>query len=104
MGKWGNIILIPFILIIMFVAACSESKTNTSSYIKITEKGTTGKQYWATAIDPNSLQQQKFILTIDNMNTWNLIEESKEYFATYEYTSLDKGADLLSMRHPAIPK
>lgn len=104
MGKWGIIILIPFILILMFVSGCSESKTNTSSYIKITEKGTTGKQYWTKAIDPNSRQQQEFKLTIDNMNTWNLIEESKEYLATYEYTSLDKGADLLSIKHPAKPK
>lgn len=36
MGKWGFIILIPLIVMIMFVSGCSESKSNTTSYINIT--------------------------------------------------------------------
>jgi hypothetical protein len=57
----------------------SESKSCPISNIKITEKGTTGKQYWVKAVDPNSNQHTEYKLTIDNENTWNLIEEDQEF-------------------------
>lgn len=61
----------------------------------------TGEQFWVKAVDPYSREQREFELTIDEMNAWNLIEEDNEYLATYVYTSLDDGAELLSIKHPA---
>ncbi|TLS52498.1 hypothetical protein FE782_11105 [Paenibacillus antri] len=53
------------------------------------------------AVDPYSRQQREINLTTDEINAWNLIEEGNEYFATYEYTSLENGSDLLSIKHPS---
>lgn len=103
MGKRGYTLLIHLMVMIMLVSGCSETTANTASYIKITGKGITGKQYWVKSVDPYSHQPQEFKLIVDNENTWNLIEENQEYLATYEYTSLAKGADLLSIKHPAAP-
>lgn len=92
------------VFIVMAAAGCSSaSKSSTASYIKIIEKGTTDKQYWVMAVNPYYRQEQQFKMLIDNPNTWNLIEKDQEYFATYEYVSLDKRVDLLSIKHPSKP-
>jgi hypothetical protein len=82
---------------------CNQIHSNTASYIKVLEKGTSGKAYWAIALDPNSKEKKQFKLTVDSRNTWNLIEVGKEYFASYEYVSLDKKVDLFNIQYPAKP-
>jgi hypothetical protein len=96
-----KVILLVFIGSVILLSGCSEAKSSTSSYIKVIDKGITKQQYWVEAINPYLRQPQRFKLTIDQENTWNLIEKDNEYLAIYAYTSLDKGADLLSIKHPA---
>jgi hypothetical protein len=86
------------------MAGCnSTAKSNTTSYLMIINKGITGKEYWITATDPLAKSKQ-FKVTIKDENVWNLIEENHEYFANYEYTSLEKEVTLLSIQHLSKPK
>ncbi|MBD2869166.1 hypothetical protein [Paenibacillus arenilitoris] len=100
MGKWKAVVLMACLASIL-ASGCSEPTTNTASYIKITDKGSTDNRYWAKAIDPYSGGLQEFQLTIDSRSTWNLIEVDQEYFASYEYVSLDENAELLNIQYPA---
>lgn len=100
-GVLNKMLMVFFICITILLSGCSEPKSSTTSYIKIVDKGITDEQYWVEAIDPYSKQQREFNLTIEQMNTWNLVEVESEYLATYEYTSLEKGAGLVSIKHPS---
>ncbi|WP_339314473.1 hypothetical protein [Paenibacillus sp. FSL R10-2734] len=89
----------------MLMVGCnSTAKSNTTSYLIIINKGITGKEYWITATDPFAKSKQQFKITINDENIWNLIEENHEYLASYEYTSLEKSVNLLSIKHPSKPK
>ena len=97
------VVLIAFIGASIVYFNRLEPRSNTTSYLQITEKGTTGQRYWVKAFDPNSGRKQAFNLTVDQATTWNLIEESHVYLATYDYVSLEKGAKLVNIEHPASP-
>ncbi|MDR9855647.1 hypothetical protein RJP21_18705 [Paenibacillus sp. VCA1] len=98
---------IPFLLIIVLfslifvVHGCPGSKNSTTSYVKVLNKNFSKKdQYWIIAVNPYDTKLQPFKITIDSMNTWNLIKENEIYLASYEILS-DGNAKIQSIKYPA---
>lgn len=96
--------LVVSIVLLVTSSGCStkhQTSTTTTSYIQVVSKQSTQKnEYQIVVYDPNNVEKKNFILTVDSRNTWNLITENSQYFATYYYTSLDKGGTLEDIQIP----
>lgn len=42
-----------------------------------------------------------FTMAISEENLWNLIQVDQIYFATYEYTDINKKVELVSIKYPS---
>ncbi|MEM4992997.1 hypothetical protein WKH56_10650 [Priestia sp. SB1] len=101
--KRNVIILSSFLILIAFIVFINyehQEKSSETSYIKILDKGEKNGHYWVLAKDPNAFEESKFKITIDNENTWNLIQKNKEYFSTYSYVTKSKKAELENISLP----
>ncbi|MNY46455.1 hypothetical protein D3C86_1816350 [compost metagenome] len=51
--------------------------------------------------NPYDKDATPFNITIQNENLWNLIEENRIYFSSYEYKDINKRVDLLTIKYPS---
>ncbi|WP_191557200.1 hypothetical protein [Metabacillus idriensis] len=74
------------IIFLLFIAACGDPFSSTSSNLHVVKKAHS-KDYnkaWIEAIDPNSQTEQKEIkIMVNEPMVWNLIEINKTYFTSY---------------------
>lgn len=104
MKKTVSLFLLAIGVLILF-DTWGGSVSSTSSMIIVTEKGHTDnyREYWIKAYDPNNqLKEEAFEIVVDEEMVWHLIEENKEYFATYAQER-DEGWVLEQIEHPAVP-
>ena len=74
------------ILLLFILTACNQSLT--VSDLQVVEKGSSDKETWIIAFDPNNqTEKQAFKILIQEEMVWNLIEVEKRYFAGYSPTS-----------------
>lgn len=68
------------------LTSCEEIFTSTASSLIVVEKGNSKdyKEYWINAYDPNNqTKDETFKIVVKEEMVWNLIEDNKEYFASY---------------------
>ncbi|ETI69566.1 hypothetical protein [Neobacillus vireti] len=98
MKKAVKVLLMLTTITVITVAAVNIFfKNNTTSHIKVLEKGKSNSNYWIVVIDPNSFDKKKFKINVDCKSTWNLLEEDKTYTASYEYLSINWKVDLVEI-------
>lgn len=71
---------------ILFISACGGNNYSNASMLEIVEKKYSDDytEAWIIAFDPNSEEQDNFKIFVDDFMVWNLIEENRTYFTTYE--------------------
>ncbi|MFC9775044.1 hypothetical protein [Paenibacillus chitinolyticus] len=82
---------------VLILVACNSPKETTASYITVVDKGSTNdNQHWITV---KKSDNKEFKILIKEKNTWNLIEQGKDYFASYS-TNESRESTLDSIDYP----
>lgn len=77
-----SLLITGFLLVFMHIS-CNDPVSTTASYIQILSK-----------------KLGTFTMTIPEENLWNIIQVNQIYFATYEYTDINKKVELVSINYP----
>lgn len=94
------------IIVLLFLTSCGGPFTSNVSMLIVIEKGNSSdsKEYWIKAYDPNNqTKEETYKIVIQEEMVWNLIEENKEYFASYSKEG-DKPWILEQIEHIEIEK
>ena len=100
--KYVMSLLITGSLLVLLLISCNDSVSITASYIQILSKKTgTQRTYELEVKNPYDNDAITFTMTIPEENLWNLIQVDQIYFATYEYTDINKKVELVSIKYPS---
>ena len=94
------------ILVSLVLISCVGTYTSTTSFLIVIEKGHSNdyEEYWIRAYDGNNQKKvEAFKIVVQEEMVWNLIEENKEYFASYSKKG-DKSWLLEQIEHFEIEK
>ncbi|MGG3564243.1 hypothetical protein ABES03_21880 [Neobacillus rhizosphaerae] len=93
------LIILALIVIILIIGISLPGKKSTTSRILVHNKGSNGHNYWIEVTNPYEPHPKKFKINVEK-TTWQLLETSKEYFATYEYKTIEKNVELENIHFP----
>ena len=98
------LLVMAFIMLLFafILSVQGEQITSTASMLVVNEKGHTDNydEYWIKAYDPNNqTKDEAFKIMVEDEMVWELIEEKKEYFSSYQKEG-DQPWILEQIEHP----